>query len=224
MSRGYVPEDYRPVEALGQWVVYSIWAYVGMVVLLELSFFLMVLFFHEGVGDDPAAMAVMMFVQIIDWLEDLAWLVSGVLCFVWMHRMVLNLHALEVEGVRASPHGAWLWWFVPLANFVMPYRVLQQIGAGSSLKEGDEAGVTGIVNRLWGVDVTVFLMAFGLFFLQVFLVELLSPTPSEHMVWYQLMTLPVSVLGVVSCLLFIRIVDRFTTWQDEKAKTILGWY
>ena len=55
-------------------------------------------------------------------------LVAGL---VWLYRAVANLAALGYPG-SASPVMAVVWWFVPVAFFVMPYRVMRDLYAHSA--------------------------------------------------------------------------------------------
>jgi hypothetical protein len=44
---------------------------------------------------------------------------------MWMHRAFRNLPALGEQGLRWSPAWAAGGWFIPFANFVIPYQVLR---------------------------------------------------------------------------------------------------
>ena len=58
--------------------------------------------------------------------------VAVVVAFLrWMYRVSTNLRTLGVEGQRYSHRAAVFWWFVPIAWFWMPYRVLREIYQGS---------------------------------------------------------------------------------------------
>lgn len=57
-------------------------------------------------------------------LGSLAMLVVGVLFLVWVHRAVVAGRALGWTD-RWTPGWAVGWWFVPVANFWMPYRVVR---------------------------------------------------------------------------------------------------
>lgn len=58
-------------------------------------------------------------------------LVSTVISFTrWEHRVARNARSLEPAS-RQSPGWAVAWWFVPVANLVMPYRALGEIWRAS---------------------------------------------------------------------------------------------
>ena len=46
---------------------------------------------------------------------------------MWMHRVSSNLRPLGVTRQKHSPRAAVFWWFVPIASWWMPYRVLREI-------------------------------------------------------------------------------------------------
>ncbi len=50
---------------------------------------------------------------------------------MWMHRAYRNLSALGAQGLQWSPAWAAGGWFIPLANFVIPYRVMRELWSSS---------------------------------------------------------------------------------------------
>jgi hypothetical protein len=46
---------------------------------------------------------------------------------IWVHRMQANTFALGVLGLRYTPAWAVGWYFVPIVNLWMPYRVMREI-------------------------------------------------------------------------------------------------
>jgi hypothetical protein len=56
---------------------------------------------------------------------ELGMLVLLAIAFLmWLHRIVANNWSLAVEGTRWSPRAAVGWWFVPIASFVVPARIV----------------------------------------------------------------------------------------------------
>lgn len=55
-----------------------------------------------------------------------AGLLCAILFLTWLHRVVANNAALGARALRFTPGAAIGWWFVPLANWVMPYRVVAE--------------------------------------------------------------------------------------------------
>jgi hypothetical protein len=60
----------------------------------------------------------------------------GLLLF-WMRSTNATLRALGTEGLRYSPNGTVLFWFVPLANLISPYRAMKELWLASSPKKLD---------------------------------------------------------------------------------------
>jgi len=50
---------------------------------------------------------------------------------MWMHRAFRNLPALGERGLRWSPGWAAGGWFIPFANFVIPYLVMRELWSSS---------------------------------------------------------------------------------------------
>lgn len=63
-------------------------------------------------------------------------LASAVTVLAWLSRVVENVPPLTGGTPRRSPRGAIGWWFVPFANFVVPYQVVSD--AVRRLRTGDE--------------------------------------------------------------------------------------
>ncbi len=63
-------------------------------------------------------------------------LASGIVWLVWQHRAHSNLRALGTTDLRYTPGWAVGWWFVPLANIVMPYLTMRELWKGSDPDAG----------------------------------------------------------------------------------------
>ena len=50
----------------------------------------------------------------------------GAIVLWWSYRMTRNLPSLGAAGQKYSPRAAIFWWFIPIANWFMPYRVFSQ--------------------------------------------------------------------------------------------------
>jgi hypothetical protein len=64
--------------------------------------------------------------------------VSAIALLAWLSRAVDNVYWLTARAPRHSPREAIGWWFVPFANLVVPYRIVNEtaedMGAPSSTK------------------------------------------------------------------------------------------
>lgn len=52
---------------------------------------------------------------------------AAVLFLFWIHDANRSARALGAKRLRYTPRAAVLWWFVPLANFVAPYRAMAEL-------------------------------------------------------------------------------------------------
>lgn len=84
-------------------------------------------------------------------------LVTEVLWLIWQHRAHKILHALRIPGLRFTPGWAVGWWFVPFANFVMPYQVNAELWRATAPR-GSGSWKSTRVDRIlpswWGLYVT----------------------------------------------------------------------
>lgn len=116
---------------LAVWVIRLLWVYLGMSVLGLLAglYEQSVLAGQAARGpliNDAAMMGSDAVVGIIAILELLAYVVSGFLTLKWMYRTTLNAKALA-PGLERRPGWTIGWYFIPFANLVMPFRVMNEI-------------------------------------------------------------------------------------------------
>lgn len=53
-------------------------------------------------------------------------ILTAIFFLIWLHRVTKNLDALDAVG-DYSPSWAVGWWFIPFANFVVPYKVVKDV-------------------------------------------------------------------------------------------------
>jgi len=89
-----------------------------------------------------------------------------VLMIVWTYRSALNARALGRRGERLAPLWAIFGWFIPLASWVLPYLMIQDLWRSSDpgAPRGDGwralAG-SGLVRGWWALRVTGEVLSFG---------------------------------------------------------------
>lgn len=66
------------------------------------------------------------FVRISSWLTIAAYLLTAIAFLVWLSRIVKNNFDLGNLGARFSPGFAVGCWFIPFANFVLPYQAVRE--------------------------------------------------------------------------------------------------
>jgi hypothetical protein len=98
---------------------------------------------------DTLAIAVMLGGAVI----GLLWVIVFVLCVIYVSRltfrMMKNLDALEAPGERMSPAMAVIWYFIPIANLLMPMRGVRQIWKGTFELADDPGPDDGVIVVWW---------------------------------------------------------------------------
>lgn len=126
--------SYTSTRGLGRWTA----ALIGVSMLLGLlsaSFWVV----HHDVLERIQAGEVSVaeasesedLVETGDGLAILSFLPAGIAWLVWQHRSHRNLRVLGVEDLGFSPWWAVAWWFIPIANFVMPYVAMRELWKAS---------------------------------------------------------------------------------------------
>ena len=108
----------------------------GVQLLLQLSQRGLLAAAAAGTRTPPEAEASDARIMTVNQLTTLAYVGSGIGVLAWLWRVVGNVLILTSIAPRWSRNEAVGWWFVPLANWVMPYRVVRDtfhsLGAGAS--------------------------------------------------------------------------------------------
>ncbi|HEY9793265.1 MAG TPA: DUF4328 domain-containing protein [Candidatus Obscuribacterales bacterium] len=86
-------------------------------------------------GDNPALSTGQMIVGVLQLITGglgfIAYLITAYFVCMWMHRAYGNLLATRVQGLTYKASDPISSWFIPLANFVMPYRIMSELYRGS---------------------------------------------------------------------------------------------
>jgi hypothetical protein len=80
--------------------------------------------------------------------SSLAGLGAGITWLIWQHHATANLWARGFPGLKITPGWAVGWWFIPFANFVMPYLAVRELDRRSSA-DGAERRDHGVVGWWW---------------------------------------------------------------------------
>lgn len=84
--------------------------------------------FPEGDGPLDSAHLVLALAALI---YILSVVITAILGLVWTFRVAWNARHLGAKGFDSSPAMSVGWYFVPVANIVMPYRALRQVYSAS---------------------------------------------------------------------------------------------
>jgi hypothetical protein len=80
-------------------------------------------------------------------------LLTGVLFLCWIHAATRSARSLA-PGLRYTPRAAVLWWFVPLANTVVPYRAmadLWKVSHAASIERWKRGDTSVVMPWWWGL-------------------------------------------------------------------------
>jgi len=101
------------------------------------------------VRGDVADSALLDWFQLLDTLSLIyvvLFVVTAIAFLAWQHRAVSNAPHVGVGTPRWSPNQSVVWWFVPIAWFVMPYVVLRDLARRLTASRA-----TGLLVLIWWV-------------------------------------------------------------------------
>jgi hypothetical protein len=120
-------------------------------------------------------------------LLSLVGLAAAIVWLVWQHRAQSNLFAMRIPGLRYTPGWCVGWWFVPVANFWMPYLTTRELWRGSGAGPGARDRLLALWWSTW-VAVSLIGIAGG----AVALAAISRSTTSGLIVGYRTSTLLIS--------------------------------
>jgi hypothetical protein len=144
---------------------------------------------------------------------------TGIITLYWYYRATLNIHSFGAKDVT-SPTMAAIWWIVPIFFFWKPYHVTQQIWKTSNpelnLTEGIEwikSPSSKLIKQWW----TLFLVSIAGTVLGTIIGY------STNLLFLEnLLAIPFEVVGIISTILFIRIIRQISTRQEFKHSNLTG--
>jgi hypothetical protein len=77
---------------------------------------------------------------------------AGVLFLVWLHGANRSARSLGASGLHYTPLSSVIWWFVPVANLVVPYRVtaeLWKVSHAAVIEEWQSLDTSAIMPFWW---------------------------------------------------------------------------
>ena len=156
---------------------------------------------------------------LVGTIQIAAYLVAGLVFIRWFHRAYANLPAVGVEKLNHRPGWAIGAWFIPLASFVWPKRIADEIWRGSDPEAEDPARVR--VPSLFGAWWRTFIVA-GL----LVAVGANVAGGAETYQQYELGMMAEFVgnlLGIASGVLAYLVVDRTSDRQHRRAAKLSLW-
>lgn len=206
-AKTYTPRDPGP---LSRTVVIWVWIDLAITVLAVVSNLISASQLSRadgaGVYDIDSAPILEMVVGLAQFV---VFLVSGFLSLKWIYRVSRNAHALA-HDMTVSPPWAIGWYFVPLANLLMPFRALREIWQVSTQPLAWRSVETpGLLRWWWGLWlVTSFLGNVS------FRLTLRANTNAE-VLYADIVDAVLCALSVPLDLVFIAIVRQLTARQKD---------
>lgn len=122
-----------------------------------------------------------------------------------LFRAARNLHTVAPGALKTQPHWAWLWFFIPIANFFRPYEAVTEIDQITRQNAGIGSGPNRLIISWW-----VFFIG------SVFLGTTTFTLPVENMVQITLtFEVVADVSVIVAAILFIRITSELAQNQEH---------
>ena len=161
------------------------------------------------------------FISIVNLLISIA---TMVVFLMWFHRAHKNLPALGNHALKYSPRWAVGGFFVPVLALFRPLQVMREVWHGSDpegvalqtapLGRTVEPGTPALVGWWWGA-----------FLVSAFLGRMIlrQSFSSDSLEEFQVLTVNgviASILDIFSAWLAVRLVNRVSTWQEERADVI----
>jgi hypothetical protein len=145
--------------------------------------------------------------QILATAYLLAFLASAVAFLAWLSRSVDNVPPLTGSVPRSTPRWSIGWWFVPIANFAMPYLVVRDLLVRM---RGADGGPVWIVLAWWAAWL-------GTTLASLVVASLRGPnTLDELNTWFSV-NLAADLAGGTAAVLAIVVVRGIQSLADERA-------
>lgn len=140
-------------------------------------------FFKRSFG--PLIRGIDLAAAIVGGLASVLWLGVFVLLLMWVYRASKNLRFATDQPLENSPGMSVGWFFVPIANYFMPRRVLKEIWYASHL--GRPNGHAP-VNRVWGlwIGAAIYALPISLFIMNASTARTRGLALVSYVVYYAL--------------------------------------
>jgi hypothetical protein len=208
-------EAYRDPTTLAQWTQWSLYALIAInVFAIVAAIALRSLLLEPGFGvettPDQQARAedADQRTMLIAAAQVLVFIVSGVLCLCWIHRMAFNSR-IRARYAQYTPGWAVGWYFIPIALLWKPYQAMKEIWKNSAEQAGprglEPAGLLGWWWTAWIVVSQVSNAAFR---------TSLGADTVDSLALSTTISIVSDVIQIPLCILFIVIVKRLTAMQE----------
>lgn len=140
---------------------------------------------------------------------ELAYRLTYIYCIIlssWvLFRAARNLHTVAPGQIETKPHMAWLWFFIPFANFYKPYKAVAEIDRVTRTTIGVGRSTSPLIMTWW-----------VLFILSILVGATNFSIPVANMFLFGLvLDLLSGVFAIIAAILFARIVGTLAEFQSH---------
>ena len=122
-----------------------------------------------------------------------------------LFRAARNIHTVAPGQMKTQPHWAWLWFFIPIANFFKPYESVIEIDRITRENTGIGPGSNPLIITWW-----------VLFIGAIFFGSTVFTLPGENMIQISLsLELVAGVAAIIAAILIIRITSDLAQNQQH---------
>jgi len=152
-------------------------------------------------------------IPLLDKLNFIASL-SAIIYFIkWFRRAYFNLH-IRVPGLKYEESAAAWSWFVPIANFFIPYQIMVDLVSRSQIfliEKGirPKANLPASLAGWWWISYIG-----GIFILLIALIFIYSGT-IESALLFLIAIFGTNILGIVAGLILIKIITQYTLIETQ---------
>lgn len=156
---------------------------------------------------------------------------AGITLLVWVYRVNRNAHTFGTEGMSYSPGWSVGWFFMPLANLYMPFKVLRELwqvatpGAGTQWRK---APISPLVAAWWIACLVRGVIQYSPWpfvtgHLRFTYVQTLGPHWVNSMWEFSWGLLIAEIVEIASNFLTIALIINLTNLQERKRFLLFDW-
>ena len=226
MSVNYSTDFYRSIKTL------SLFAIIGLSVIsachaLALVFGLGQIISPESIVESLAVegeadTSLWQLLQGLVYLLQLpVYLFTIVFFLIWLNRAYKNLAPLRAQNIEFSPGWAVGWWFIPFANLVKPYQVMQELWRES---DPDFDAGSGFLSNSVGTAPRYMMFWWAFWIISNIFSNISSRVyDPENMSTVQVsgyLFIITGILTIIAAVLAIKVIRDITQRQDERYRNL----
>jgi hypothetical protein len=182
--------------------------------------------------DDPQPNS---FLDFIDVITSIIPILTFIVALFWYYRASKNIHSFGAKQVW-RPILSVIWWFIPPLCLYLPYDVTQQFWKASNPQakltvgiEWKEIPSSNMIKLWWLLLISplfvglVFALGYGvgLGFIYKDVESESINQASQIVLIIGILSIALSIVSIISDILFIKIIRQISTWQNQKSTTLV---